>query len=381
MQNQASRIITGALKSTPIQAMDTLTGLESLESRRDTKVLTLAAKFKRMQNHPMHKRMSEPTKCRLKRSSFVHNVRRLERQDPELMQQGNRIIPTHSTVPAWKREQFPEVRESIPGILRKGIQTEAERKAVTLDHIDHVYPKEHWTHTYTDGSAEDATRNGGGGIVIKLKDERQLQQAIPTGKFSTNYKAEADALQTAARMLHENRETTRSRVVIFSDALSVLQAVQNPRNKELNTLASALTNLQQSTEQTVIQWIPSHCNIQGNEEADRLAKEGGQLPQDEQEVTYEEAKTIVKEKQKRRWLHQHPDYNKKDAYYLLPRDDQVVIVRLRTGHCRLKHHLYTKFHIGDSASCPCGTSPMTVQHFLQDCPTHQNLRAETQLAC
>ncbi|XP_070180464.1 uncharacterized protein [Littorina saxatilis] len=156
-----------------------------------------------------------------------------------------------------------------------------------------------------------------------------------------------------------------------------LQAVQNPRNKELNTLASALTNLQQSTEQTVIQWIPSHCNIQGNEEADRLAKEGGQLSQDEQEVTYEEAKTIVKEKQKRRWLHQHPDYNKKDAYYLLPRDDQVVIVRLRTGHCRLKHHLYTKFHIGDSASCPCGTSPMTVQHFLQDCPTHQNLRAET----
>ncbi|KAK7097552.1 uncharacterized protein [Littorina saxatilis] len=178
-------------------------------------------------------------------------------------------------------------------------------------------------------------------------------------------------------MLHENRETTRSRVVIFSDALSVLQAVQNSRNKELNTLASALTNLQQSTEQTVIQWIPSHCNIQGNEEADRLVKEGGQLPQDEQEVTYEEAKTIVKEKQKRRWLHQHPDYNKKDAYYLLPRDDQVVIVRLRTDHCRLKHHLYTKFHIGDSASCPCGTSPMTVEHFLQDCPTHQNLRAET----
>ena len=45
--NQASRIMTRALRSTPIQAMDTMTGLQTLESRQDTKILTQTAKFKR----------------------------------------------------------------------------------------------------------------------------------------------------------------------------------------------------------------------------------------------------------------------------------------------------------------------------------------------
>ena len=70
VQNQAQRLITGAMKSTPIQKMEEITGLQSLEDRRDTKILTQAAKFKRLENHPMNSRMSRPTKARLKRSSL-----------------------------------------------------------------------------------------------------------------------------------------------------------------------------------------------------------------------------------------------------------------------------------------------------------------------
>ena len=50
------------------------------------------------------------------------------------------------------------------------------------------------------------------------------------------------------------------------------------------------------------------------------------------------------------------------------------MVQLRTGHLRLRQHMFTKFRIGE---CHCGTSPMTVEHFLQDCQTHQNVRSET----
>ena len=39
IQNQAMRMMTGAMKSTPIQALETATGLSSLDDRRDTKVL------------------------------------------------------------------------------------------------------------------------------------------------------------------------------------------------------------------------------------------------------------------------------------------------------------------------------------------------------
>ena len=182
---------------------------------------------------------------------------------------------------------------------------------------------------------------------------------------------------TAARLLCDNRELVHSKIVIFSDALSVLQALPNCRNKEMNSLASALSSLQHSTELTVLQWIPSHCNIPGNEEADTLAKEGGKLGQEDDGVTYEEAKTIIKEKQKKKWNIQHPEHNSHDPYYQLSREDQVIIFRLRTGHSRLNHHMFTKFHIGESAACPCGAAAMTTEHFLQDCPTLQNLRAET----
>ena len=86
---------------------------------------------------------------------------------------------------------------------------------------------------------------------------------------------------------------------------------------------------------------------------------------------------FIKQKQKRKWQEKHPDYNSRDSYYQLSRADQVIMVRLRTGHCRLRHHMFTKYHIGDTPMCPCGTADMTVEHLLQRCPIHQNIRAET----
>ena len=78
-----------------------------------------------------------------------------------------------------------------------------------------------------------------------------------------------------------------------------------------------LVNLQQPTGNTTIQWIPAHSDIHGNDLADGLAKAGSRLPQEEQAVTYEEAKIIVEEKQRKRWLQQHPNYNRHHNYYLL----------------------------------------------------------------
>ena len=38
---------------TPINELESTTGLQSLEERRDQKVLTQASKYKRLQDHPM----------------------------------------------------------------------------------------------------------------------------------------------------------------------------------------------------------------------------------------------------------------------------------------------------------------------------------------
>ena len=216
VQNQPSRIMTGALRSTPIHSLETLTGLQSMEERRVySRNLPSSSDWK-------------TTPCttgytlQLKRSSFIHQARILARKDLELMDHIDKPIPTHCTLPAWKRTQFPLIRDSIPGILKKGIQTDAEKKALTMEYIEQTYPQYIWTHAFTDGSAEEVTHNGGGGILLGLKDGRKIQQAIPTGRYSINYKAEAQALKTAATMLVEQREVIQNKVVIFSDALSVM---------------------------------------------------------------------------------------------------------------------------------------------------------------
>ena len=132
VQNQAARIITGAMKSTPIRELETATGLQPLEDRRDTKLLTQTAKFKRLQDHPMKDRLSQPTKGCLKRGSFVHQTRALERQHQDIMDHVPKEIPRCQTTPAWKERNPTSILCAIPGIGPKCTQSGPERKHHTM---------------------------------------------------------------------------------------------------------------------------------------------------------------------------------------------------------------------------------------------------------
>ena len=165
-------------------------------------------------------------------------------------------------------------------------------------------------------------------------------------------------------------------MVIFTDALSVLSKLQNPHQKDLGEVKTALADLAAQTN-LILQWIPAHCGIQGNEQADRLAREGGQLEQEDSYTTYTDEKTIIKTLSKKKWKQQHPNYNQSDSLHKLNRTEQVILFRLRAGHNRLNAHMYNKLKVGESEMCPWNADIMTAEHLLQHCQLYDAMRRDT----
>ena len=290
------------------------------------------------------------------------------------MDQYPKEIPRCKTTPPWSAEKPPLIECSIPGIGPKDSQSGIERKSLTLEHLNQHYPKETWTYVYTDGSAEEAVRNGGAGIYVQYPAGIEDRLSFPTGRYSTNFRAEAEALKLAAEHIKTSPLSTTN-VVFLSDALSVLQSLKSGKNLELNDVTTSLTSLTK-THAVTLQWIPSHCDLHGIDAADKLAKEGSAKGQEDNVTSYTEVKTIIKANQAKLWNQEHPRYNSRDEYHLLDRREQVCVFRLRTGHNRLNHHLYNKFRIGTTDQCPCERSQQTTEHVLQSCPLFQDLRAK-----
>jgi hypothetical protein len=71
VHNSAARLITGSLRSTPVNRTENITGLQTMEDRQTGIVLQQAEKFKRLTGHPMHERIKGDGKSRLKRTNFV----------------------------------------------------------------------------------------------------------------------------------------------------------------------------------------------------------------------------------------------------------------------------------------------------------------------
>jgi ribonuclease HI len=362
VQNQALRVLTGAMKSTPIVEMENMGRTQALRERRDTKVLIQAEKFKCMPNHPMKSRFQNLAMGRLKRSSFIHQAKRISRQHSDLPEVDIPLNSVPEQTP-WREEPgLPvHIQVEIKGIIDKEEQNSIQRRVATLSFLDEEYPHDLWVRAYTDGSAHNAIMNGGAGVYIEYPNNNRDVIGIPTGKFCHNYDAEVQAIKVAIETLLDTNLDPLP-VVFLTDAKSVLQALQT---KKLPGLQTLLTELRKQRKVTM-QWIPSHCGIPGNERADRLAKRGAANEQPDVPISYHQKKKMIRTIRASK--------RTQDDYQILNRPEQVIIMRLRTGHNRLRSHMYTKFKIGDSAICTCGQAPQTTGHILQDCPEHETLR-------
>ena len=142
----------------------------------------------------------------------------------------------------------------------------ALRESPSLRNTFKTHTQESQTHIYIDSSAENAVQNGRAGVHTQYPRGIEDRISHTTSPHCTNCKVE-EALKTAAAHIKVNTHTSHS--VVLTDALSTLQALQSHKDNDHNNLSAALASLCRSHAVT-LQWIPSHCNMPGNEAADSL---------------------------------------------------------------------------------------------------------------
>ena len=276
VQNIALRAIVGGMKSTPIKEMEKRTGIEPLENRRQFKILTQTEKLRRLPSHPMFNKLAAPTKNRLKRKSLNHLTKELRKTQSDILDQ-EIGAESHLTIKNWELTAQTYTTElEVPGLSSRQDQTQPLERAATLEMLDDKYPPAVWTHIYTDGSAENAIKNGGSGVYARTPDGQTQSFSNASGSKCSNFKAEVLALQTAAAYITESNP---EKSVILTDSKAALQSLcsESP-DRDIKKLQQDLSQIPSSCK-VVLQWIPAHCGILGNEMADHLAKTGSKKPQ------------------------------------------------------------------------------------------------------
>ena len=211
----------------------------------------------------------------------------------------------------------------------------------------------------TTSSAVNAVINGGCGSVIDTPCQEELILiSRPCGKHCDNYDAELAAIQATLDKLggcFEDNTVQPTDIVIFSDSQSAVLAIDNWKSKTTNNVERTVITSDFISRlygiDIHLQWIPAHCGVRGNEQADKLAKRGSRMLQETTNTPYYTARHVAKMKSKEVWLNKwindetgqtlfkyQPTPNAKDAIHDLKRKDQCNVYRLRTGHSLLNMH-------------------------------------------
>ena len=387
IQNQALRLICGGMKTTPTSACEIHANVEPLGLRREKATLETFERCSRKPvEHPARLLVDKwREKNRIKHRSILHKAKELREKCP---------LPGEKAPTEKVNKTPPNVSVPPPEIKLQLIDTEANKKTDLVELKKSAEKtiasySDRWIHVYTDGSAFKATINAGYGVLICFPDGSSNKIHAACGTICSNYEAEIEGIKAAVTHLNSTFErdpTAVANVVIFTDSKSALQAMENSNNQTLLEASNLLTAF---SIRLVLQWIPGHTNIEGNDIADKLAKQGANSDQPQKPITLQTAKLIIKQNYKEEWMnmwargttgravYNHMSTTKtKDPIRSLQRKEQCAIFRLRTQHVPLNSHL-NRINPEHAPLCElCDNPNETVEHLLFRCPKLQDLRLQ-----
>ena len=385
VQNQAAKLISGGMRSTPTAACEIDANLEPLDLRRERAALECIERYRRLEeDHPNRQIADSWTpNQRLQQKSPMDVVRDLEVS--HLLPNNRQPIHKCSGFPPWTTLQIPTISTSLtdPSVDKKSDPNIL--RTISLETID-SYGQDKII-VYTDGSAFKGTVFAGYGVLMKFPDGSSSTVSSSCGDNCSNFEAEVAAIHCAIQQtitLFDDNSHPPCDTVIFTDSKSTLQSLENPHenvNNDITCLTQIIQKLLTSYDINLyLQWIPGHSNIMGNDTADKLAKAGAQMEQPEKPISMDTAKRVLKDDFHIAWMTRWTqgttgrvmfDYMTKpcklDPMNCLKRKDQCLIFQFRTGHCRLNLHLNRINPVHLPYCRNCGDPYESVDHILFHC--------------
>lgn len=384
IQFKALRLINGALKSSPVEALLVITNELPLHIRR----FYLACKF-----YIKNKSNSD---C-----SFSNTYEKLAVQDliedywvhknsPPIAAAARdmrdaKLIPLAEKVPAFS---VPYASRCILTTVHIPAYSDLDylNKQIFAELLDKLKPG--YT-VYTDGSKN---KENVGCAIFQENANLCTLHSLPdkASIFTAEATAILKALETCEEVRHVNH------FIVISDSLSVLQVIKNPakhiyRNKILCHILKQLLHLTYNGKLVSFVWAKGHSQIRGNEIVDLAAKrapfEGTDLGEVQITDLFSELKTLAKRRWQTHW--EMVSRNKGNQYtriqpniptiplferLILPRFIYKTLVRLFLGHGRFKKHLY-KLKLATDPYCDCDQlSVCDLNHIVFACPKYETAR-------
>ena len=235
---------------------------------------------------------------------------------------------------------------------------------------------------YTDGSAREGCYDGGAGAALINNEDGTViwQQLQPCGRHCSSYDAECVALTLALQHIIAMERRT---ALICTDSLSLVECLMGDVSMNDHEHRDTIKPLCRHVPGEVrLEWVPSHCGVQGNERADDLANRATPANQEGIPSAMDSMKALCK---RRTWRREHPRaiqvFGEHDGPTKEERDwpleVQTTFSQLRCGHSPKLPEYRHKINEDMSPACElCTEEDGTIEHLLCQCPALEMKRQE-----
>ncbi|XP_064477835.1 uncharacterized protein LOC135391498 isoform X1 [Ornithodoros turicata] len=289
--------------------------------------------------------------------------------------------PQARSTPPWTLP-LPSASLSIPALQRKDDVAAGVSKALTLNMMSELYAG--FTPVFTDGSSTKAS--SACAYIIPSEDI--------TGIFRLSHLASSTCaeLHDLLFAMHKMLQCSARPWVFYTDSKAAIQclATMGIRSPLMSNVADVLETYKELLDLghcIVLQWVPGHVGLPGNEEADRAALRGHHiasahsiiLPKGDRQAL---VRALSADKTRSQWLHDITPYSLLHA--VDPSLSLSLPHRLPRHYASLLHRMplnvaftpVMRQRLGRAPSDLCAACSVRadLHHLLMDCPDYQRER-------